>query len=210
MTRHAHAERLAMADLMAEQGPAAPTLCGEWTVRDLAAHIILRERRPDAAGGIVLKRLAGYAERVQREIAAHDFPDLLRQLRNPPWWSPISNPLLDEQVNLAEMFVHHEDVRRAQPGWEPRDLSQDLQRELWTQARRRCALVLRRFRAVIHVEAPGFGAARGGAGGPDTLRLSGAPGELLIFLYGRQAHCHTIIDGPSALAEKLRRARLGI
>ena len=46
MTRYAFAERLALADLMAEVGPDAPTLCGGWTTRDLAAHLLLRERRP--------------------------------------------------------------------------------------------------------------------------------------------------------------------
>src|SRR5688572_25102306 len=120
MTRYALAERLALADLMAEVGPDAPTLCGDWTVRGLLAHLLLRERRLDAAAGILIKRLAGRTERVQREIAAGDFDALLAQLRKPPWFSPAGLAPLDELVNLSEMFVHHEDVRRAPPGWLPR------------------------------------------------------------------------------------------
>jgi uncharacterized protein (TIGR03085 family) len=118
--------------------------------------------------------------------------------------------MLDEAVNLAEMFVHHEDVRRARPGWQPRDLPAGHQRALFKQVRRRSRLVLRKFKAVIHVEAPGFGAARGGAGGTETVRITGTPAELLMFLFGRQANSEAVLDGPAELVERLHRARLGI
>jgi hypothetical protein len=41
-------ERLALAALLDQTGPDAPTLCAGWQTRDLAAHVMLRERRPDA------------------------------------------------------------------------------------------------------------------------------------------------------------------
>jgi uncharacterized protein (TIGR03085 family) len=204
MTRLALAERFALVDLMASTGPDAPTLCGEWTVRDLAAHLILRERRPDAAGGIVLKRLAGYTARVQRKIAAREFSQLLAKLRKPGW-----PPFLDEALNLSEMFVHHEDVRRAGPGWEPRPLPGPLQDALWAQVRRRAPFVLRRFKAAVRVEWPGHGQATGGKGGPDVY-VRGEPGELLIFLFGRQTHSRATVEGPPDQADRLRRARLGV
>ncbi len=210
MTRYAFAERLALASLLEEVGPLAPTLCGTWTARDLVAHLLLRERRVDAGAGIVIKRFAGRTRRIQEEIAARPYSELLRDLRNPPWWSPLANPMLDEAVNLAEMFVHLEDVRRARPGWQPRDLPAGYQRALFKQVSRRSRLVLRKFKAVIHVEAPGFGAARGGAGGLETVRILGTPGELLLFLFGRQAHSAAAVDGPAVLVERLQRARLGI
>jgi uncharacterized protein (TIGR03085 family) len=202
--RFALAERLALADLMARTGPDAPTLCGEWTVRDLAAHLVLRERRPDAAGGILLKRLAGHTARVQQKIAAREFSQLLAQVRKPAW-----PPFVDEAFNLSEMFVHQEDVRRTAPGWEPRALPSPLQDALWRQVRRRVPFVLRRFRAVVHVEAPGFGTATGGKGGP-RVYVRGEPGELLIFLFGRQTHSLATVDGDPTLADRLRRARLGV
>lgn len=210
MTRYAFAERLALANLMEEVGPQAPTLCGTWTTRDLAAHLLLRERRVDAGAGIVIKKLADRTARVQAEIASRPYGELLRDLRNPPWWSPLANPILDETVNLTEMFVHQEDVRRARPGWQPRDLPADLERALFKQVRRRTKLVLRRFRAVIHLEMPGYGAARAGAGGEETIRISGTPGELLLFIFGRQAYSHAVLDGPAKAVEALQRARLGI
>jgi uncharacterized protein (TIGR03085 family) len=204
MTRFALAERLALADLMARTGPDAPTLCGEWTVRDLAAHLLLRERRPAAAGGIVLKGLAGHTARVQQKIAAREFSQLLAKVRKPAW-----PRFLDETFNLTEMFVHHEDVRRAAPGWEPRTLPSALQGALWRQVRARTSFVLRRFKASVHVEAPGLGTAKGGKGGADVY-VRGDPGELLIFLFGRQTHSLATVDGDPHQVERLRRARLGV
>ena len=52
MTSLAESERALFADLLAEVGPDAPTLCGDWTTRDLAAHLVVRERRLDATPGI--------------------------------------------------------------------------------------------------------------------------------------------------------------
>jgi uncharacterized protein (TIGR03085 family) len=203
MTGHAFAERLALASTMEQVGPDAPTLCTGWSVRDLAAHLVLRERRPDAAAGILLKRVAPHTERVQARIASAPFPDLLRRMRTRPWWvRPV-----DELVNVTEMFVHHEDVRRARPGWAPRELDHGLRLALFRQLRR---IPLRRLPAVVQVEAPGFGTARTSGTGPDSVRISGDPGELLIFLAGRQSHAIVTLDGPTPLTEHLRKAKLGI
>jgi len=203
MTGYAIAERLALASTMEQLGPDAPTLCAGWSVRDLAAHLVLRERRPDAAAGIVVRRVAPHTERVQARIAAGAFPDLLRRMRTRPWWiRPV-----DELINVTEMFVHHEDVRRAQPGWAPRDLDHGMRQALFKQLR---LIRLRRLPAVVHVEAPGFGATRAGGSGPDAVWLSGDPGELLLFLAGRQSHAIVTLDGPTPLTEHLRHARLGI
>ena len=38
-------ERIKLCDLFDELGPSAPTLIEGWTAHDLAAHIVLRERR---------------------------------------------------------------------------------------------------------------------------------------------------------------------
>ena len=61
-------ERAALVTTMRDAGPDAPTLCGEWTTRDLAAHLVLRERRPDAAAGIMIPALAGYTARKQQHL----------------------------------------------------------------------------------------------------------------------------------------------
>ncbi|SUA46605.1 TIGR03085 family metal-binding protein [Nocardia africana] len=115
----AQRERRALVSTMTAAGPDAPTLCGTWTVRDLAAHLVVRERHPVAAPGILLKPLAGYLDSVQAKVSEKPFTELLEQIRTgPPWWSPLKP--VDAVVNLTEMFVHHEDVRRADPEWTPR------------------------------------------------------------------------------------------
>jgi hypothetical protein len=40
------AERAQLSDLLDELGPEAPTLLAPWTARDMAAHLVLRERDP--------------------------------------------------------------------------------------------------------------------------------------------------------------------
>jgi uncharacterized protein (TIGR03085 family) len=214
--RPARTERLALADLLMQLGPDAPTLCAGWTTRDLAAHLILRERRPDAAGGIMIQALRPHTERVQREIADRPYPELVDMLRNPPWWSLLSSvPLLDAAANTAEFFVHHEDVRRAQSGWEPRDLPMDMQRALWTRGRGIGKLRLRRFPAVVALHAPGYGESVTGAPAPEDpnaprVRVSGPPGELLMFCFGRQAAARVELTGSEPHAQQLRTMRLGV
>ena len=103
-------------------GPEAPTLCEGWKTRDLAAHLMIREYRLDAAPGIVIPFFAGHTAKVQDEVAQHtDWNELVDKVASgPPVYSPLK--VLDPIANVAEMFIHHEDVRRAQPGWQPREL----------------------------------------------------------------------------------------
>ena len=130
-------ERLALCALLDKTGPDAPTLCEGWTTGDLAAHLVLRERRPDAAAGVIGGPLAGYTARVQQRIRARTpFPDLVRIIRSgPPRLSVMALPGVDERANAVEFFVHHEDVRRAAPDWEPRALSDGESDMLWQRLR---------------------------------------------------------------------------
>ncbi|TQF65343.1 TIGR03085 family protein [Rhodococcus spelaei] len=191
----AHDERLALVDTMVRVGPDAPTLCGSWTTRDLAAHLVLRERRPDAAAGILVKPLASYAERVQASLAARPYVDLLESVRTgPPLWSPMRP--FDAQLNLGEMFVHHEDVRRAGPDWEPRELDSRWQSALWSLAGRTgrmsyrkapCAVVLVApdgRRVTVH-KAPGV-----------AVEVHGAAAELALHAFGRDA-VRVTVEGPA-------------
>ncbi|GAA4716938.1 TIGR03085 family metal-binding protein [Phytohabitans rumicis] len=209
MPGYAQRERQAIADLFLTVGPDAPTLCEGWTARDLAAHLVMRERRPDAAAGIMLGALRGHSERVRRALAATSYPKLVAMVRAAPWWSPVSNPVTDGAVNTLEFFIHHEDVRRAQPEWVPRELPHDHQEALWRRAQGTAKLALRRVRAAVQVQAPGYGELTAGAGG-DPVRLVGAPGELALFLSGRQRAARVQVDGPPAVAGFLRTAKLGL
>src|SRR5262249_61267931 len=64
------------------------------------------------------------------------FPDLVTQIRNgPPALSFFRIHGVDERANLVEYFVHHEDVRRAADGWEPRGVKDGLADALWQRLR---------------------------------------------------------------------------
>src|SRR5262249_34737116 len=149
-----------LADLLIHVGPDAPTLCEGWTARDLAAHLVVRANRPDAAAGIVVPRLAGHTRRVQDRVAARDWTGLVERVRRRPWWAVLG----EEAVNRTEYFIHHEDVRRAQPGWQPRELTPEFERALWQRVRTLARLVLRRTPAAVTVTAPGFGLVAAGRG----------------------------------------------
>lgn len=194
MTTFARRERLALCELMDEVGPEAPTLCGEWDVRGLAAHLLVRERHP-AAVGIAVSAAAGWTERTRRDVATSPFNQLVRQLRaGPPWWSPFALPGADALGNTFEFFVHHEDVRRASPGWQERELADDDQLCLWEQLRQRARLLLRKSPVTVALRWPiqddEIVVRRDRDELTPAVTLSGSPAELVLYLHGRQSHAN--------------------
>lgn len=178
-------ERQALCDLLGNVGPEVPTLCGEWTARDLAAHLALRDRRPDALPGVLIKPLAGYTARVQAEFAAKPWPELIDLVRTgPPAWSPFGLPGLVEVVNGPEFFVHHEDVRRGRPGWEPRPATGARDAALWSALGRTSRLGFRRSPVGVVLRRPD-GTEVTAKRGPTMVTIVGEPAELLLFAFGR-------------------------
>jgi uncharacterized protein (TIGR03085 family) len=214
MSTPARAERLALCDLFLEVGPDAPTLSGAWTTRDLAAHLVIRERRPDAALGILAKPFADHGESVRRTEARHPYAEIVERVRTgPPMWSPTRLDAVERVANTVEFFVHHEDVRRARDGWEPRQLDADLDADL-TSAFRRMGKLLVRKAPVGIVAAPTTGPATGTTvvlkAGDPSVTLRGPIGELILFVYGRQAHSRVEVTGDDDHVEAIRTARFGI
>jgi len=207
-------ERLALCALLDETGPDAPTLCEGWTTGDLAAHLVLRERRPDAAAGVAGGPLAGYTARVQQRLRERiPFPDLVRMIRSgPPRLSVMALPGMDERVNAVEFFVHHEDVRRAADGWEPRALGSGESDMLWDR--------LRMARFMLRKAPVGVELARDDGGPPATntdgasyritarnatpaVTVVGSPAELTLWVMGRRAAARVRMDGMQAAVTKL-------
>lgn len=200
---HADRERAELADLLATVGPDAPTLCAGWTTRDLAAHLIVREARPDATLGIAGGPMAGWTKHVQDREARNDYLVLVDKVRNgPPLLSVFSLPGAAGLVNLVEYVVHHEDVRRAQPGRTARHLPADLTDELWSR-----------------VQLPGRRTFRGAATGVTLIRndgpssnavlkdrepmvtITGATLDLLMLAYGRSAVDVDVAGDTAAVAD---------
>ncbi|MBX9919596.1 MAG: TIGR03085 family protein [Mycolicibacterium frederiksbergense] len=181
----ARKERAALVDTMRAAGPDAPTLCEGWNTRDLAAHLVVRERRLDAAPGILVPKLAGYTARVQEQVTAStDWPELLAQVAaGPPLYSPFI--LLDRFANISEMFIHNEDVRRAGTSWEPRVLDEETTNALSGQVGMFARMTLSKAPARVSLTTPeGKVLATAGKGAPVTV--TGDPGELLLFSAGRE------------------------
>ncbi|HKY15849.1 MAG TPA: TIGR03085 family metal-binding protein [Microthrixaceae bacterium] len=205
---YAQAERAALCDVFLDVGPDAPTLCEGWTTRDLATHLIVRERRFDAAVGIVLPIGKEHAARVTREISARPWADLVQTVRTgPPKWSPLG--LFDRLANTTEYFIHHEDVRRAQAEWEPRELTREHDDELWRILRRMSKLFLRKSPTGVTLATRAGARATAKEAQPNVV-VTGAPGELTMFVSGRQSHARVDLEGPPDAVDALRAASFGV
>jgi uncharacterized protein (TIGR03085 family) len=204
-------ERAQLCDLLGELGPDAPTLLTPWTARDIAAHLILRERDPLAGPGLVLPGpWHRFAERRSRSLALRDFSWLTATLRSgpPPGFFRIG--WVRQLPSLNEFFVHHEDLRRANGG-DPRTNEQAMDEALWRNVRRGAWLLARLLRgAGLELVWAGTAQSVRARRGEPAARIAGLPGELLLYLFGRQGAAQVEVSGPAAAVEAVRRARFGM
>jgi len=206
MTNHARTERLALCATLTRVGPQSPTLCEGWTARDLAAHLVVREQRPD----VQVAQLAGRATSAQKTMAERPFAEIIGALRSgPPWWHPTRLGAIDELVNTAEFFVHHEDVLRGQRPWTARPLPDDLQHSLWRVCSTMGRLTLRRAPVGVELVSPGYGRVTVRRGSP-VVRVEGSPGELLLFAFGRRDAAQVHLDGPEVAVQQLQSSPAGL
>ncbi len=206
----ARQERQELCDLFLEVGPDAPTLCTGWTTRDLAAHLIVRESRPDAALGILIKPLAGYADSVQAKVAMRPWPDLVREVRTgPPVLSVFRLPGAQGLADPFEFAIHHEDVRRAQPGWSPRGLPVAEQDLFWQRLSRAGRLLARTSPVGVALRRSDTGEMLVAKAGTPSVTLIGEPLELVLRLYGRR-ECVVDVEGSEDAVARFESARFGV
>ncbi|SFC03721.1 TIGR03085 family protein [Nocardioides terrae] len=185
-------ERAELASLALSLGAPAPTMCAGWTVKDLVIHLLVRERR------LVAK------DRATAELASRDLASLVAQLRAVPLLLSVVDPVL----NGMEMFVHHEDVRRAQPSWTIRPLSSRDERELWLSASLVGRIQGRRVDVPLVIAS---GTRRTVLrSGPSPVVVSGPVSEVLLFLSGRVSVASVAFDGPVDAIEKVKAASLSL
>jgi len=204
VTSLAQSERAALADLFLEVGPDQPTLCGQWRTRDLAAHLVLRERRPDAAAGIKLRPLAAYTEAVQARLAARPWAQLVAKVRHR---SPLVVGPVDDLINTTEFFVHHEDVRRAIDGWQPRPTDERLEYGMWRVLRSRGRAFFRHSPVGVVLTLPD-GTSHVAASGRPSVTLVGPATELVLYAFGRTGHAKVDIRGDKATVAAFSSTRL--
>jgi uncharacterized protein (TIGR03085 family) len=111
--------------------------------------------------------------------------------------------------NLNEFFVHHEDVRRAN-GFGPRTNPPAEDAALFRNVARAPWFLSRRLRGVgldlVWAGTPQVIRARRGQ---PAARVQGLPGELLLFLFGRDA-ADVEITGALEAIEAVRRTPFGM
>ena len=113
-------------------------------------------------------------------------------------------------ANLNEFFVHHEDVRRAN-GRGPRTNSPAMDAALWRNVSRAPWFLARRLRgAGLELQWAGTAHTIRARRGEPTVRIAGPPGELLLYLFGRQHAARVEVSGPPDAVNAVRRARFGM
>ena len=201
-------ERAALCDTLEKFGPDAPTLCEGWLTLDLAAHLVAREARSDAAVGLVLPGpFARHLQHVMDAYKRKGYDTLVGMLRTGPPWMHRTGPLATANVN--ENFVHHEDVRRAS-GEGPRVLDEEMDAILWRLLGLGARMTKRKLRGAGLVLRTPDGRERVVSTDGRPVTLTGPAGELALFMAGRKEAAELTRDGdPAALAIVLA-ADLGI
>jgi uncharacterized protein (TIGR03085 family) len=204
-------ERAQLSDLLAELGPGAPTLLTPWTTHDLAAHLVLREHDPIAGPGLVLPGAwSRFAERRRKALVRRDFADLVAAIRAGPPPGFFRIDWVRRFPNLNEFFVHHEDVRRAN-GRGPRPNESALDDALWLNVNRAPSFLARRLRgAGLELRWAGTTKTVRARRGEPAAWITGSPGELLLYLFGRRSAAHVEVSGPATAIDAVHRARFGM
>ena len=213
MTHLARLERAALCDTFLGTGPDAPTLCSPWSTADLAAHLVVRDRRPDLSPGVWVPALAGRLEEGQAAYAAKPWPELVDLVRSgPPLWSPARLSRVDDAVNLVEFVIHHEDVLRGDEQVGPRrTVSQRESRAVWSSLNRLGRLLFRRSPVGVVLRDPdGASVHVRPTTELGTVVLEGAPVELLLAAYGRRRVAEVEVSGDDEAVDALWGAPLGL
>ena len=184
-------ERRALCDTLDAVGGDAPTMCEGWDAHDLAAHLVVRERDPWTAPVIICGVLNGVIHRMTLSEKARGFGQVVGRLRNGPPWLFRATPAI-ARLNAVEDWIHHEDVRRAQPGWQRRAMGGEMDDVLWRG-----------------VGAAGkVAAARLDGVALEVVEVRGEPGEILRYVTGRTTSAEVDLRGSDAALELVRRSGL--
>jgi uncharacterized protein (TIGR03085 family) len=210
-------ERAQLADLLDKLGPDAPTCCAGWTTAHLAAHVVVRDRRPDALLGFGIEEALGdgplpsWAHRLERRLReSTPFPDVVARLRSgAAIWSPLSWPGL-RSFDVPELAIHHEDVRRAQPRWEPREVAPELANAVWARLRMVGRMLFRRAPVGVRLQRLGEDRPpiRVRPGTPEVT-VTGEPVELALFAFNRRDVSRVTFEGDADAINRLRLSTLG-
>ena len=222
MRHHALDERHALAKTLRSAGPDAPTLCGEWSTAELAAHLVLRERSLVELGGrLPVKRLHEASEGLIARVAeAEPYERLVELVDRGPSWRDVrwplptaavwTAPVVREALNLTEYLIHHEDVRRGGATWEPRALPVDVQMAVWKRLPFTARVAMRKVSVPVELCWPSHGRVRAGRRGAAAVQITGNPVELVLFASGRLGQAQVEFAGDPDDVALVRGAKIGL
>ena len=189
----ARLERAALADTLDSVEANTPTLCTGWDAHHLAAHVVLRE----STLGEALSPIPKLGDRAVDVLARRrPYDALVAALRaGPPRLSVFALPGVDARLNLVEYFVHHEDVRRAQPDWTARPLPDWAETKLARGLPVLAKLTLRHSELGVRLLRADTGETLDVLSREDCVTLRGLPSELVLFASGRRTAADVEIEG---------------
>lgn len=190
-------------------GEQAPTILPGWAASDLLEHLHLRERAPHL---MLASRLPGpLRRRAQAALASYrerSWPERVALFcAGPGPLSPVGR--LDALSGQAELLIHHEDLRRAQEGWEPRRLSPATAADAWRAVGLMAPLAMS-VRAEVVLVSPLGGRRLRSRRPVGSLRIHGEPLELLLWVSGRDEIARVRVDGDAGGLQALREGRRGL
>lgn len=194
-------------------GPNEPTLVEHWQTQHLAASVYLRENPHQitarASGSSTAALNTAIDQLAEESSSRKAFYKLVRRIGDGPEPTPpqdrpsifkrLRNTVLQRRPEtdspLLELFVHTEDIRRAQSRWAPRKLSDAyataLFEQLNEQARKYYANAKTGY-VLVRTTGDRIVAKRG-----TTLTyVTGPAGELVLHALGRPDHALVLIDRP--------------
>ncbi len=190
-------QRALLCDLFLELGPFAPTLDEGWKTQDLAAHLWIREHKPQAMLGVLVEKYESLTERIQMDaLHTHGFVGLVEQLRKPPL---LLRPM-DSVMNGAEFFIHHMDVLRAND--RDQTLSPEHEESLRAPLKMFAKKIAKTFGDRLVLDTNDGKQLELGRG-TTPVHVIGKPSELVLFVSGRTDNANVELVGEPAAVKKL-------
>ncbi|MDN5821006.1 MAG: TIGR03085 family metal-binding protein [Brachybacterium sp.] len=204
-----HDEREALARTFLTHGPEAATILPGWDAAELLEHLLLREGAPQLKLGTRLPGpLGARAQRTLDALRESPWQDRVARFRQGPGrFSPIGR--IDALSGQGELLIHHEDLRRAQPGWEPRLLAAEAAADAWRAVGLMAPLAMR-VRAEVTLVSPLGGRQLRSRRAVGSLRVHGDPLELLLWVSGRGDVARVRVHGDQAALQALQEGRRGL
>ncbi|WP_341855382.1 hypothetical protein [Brachybacterium sp. GPGPB12] len=116
---------------------------------------------------------------------------------------------MDRLSGQAEPLIHHEDLRRGRPDWEPRRPDAERDRAAWRAVGLMAPLAMR-IPAEVTLVSPLGGRRPRSRGAEGSLRVHGEPLEPLLWVTGRDEVARVRIHGDSGGRRALAAGRRGL